>query len=504
MALVALLSAIGVCQAQQGTDTLKLARQLRDKAKYKKEAKLLQTYINGHTADYNARWLNGQAEYWLGHLRKSQRLYAVADKMKPNDDYLQLDYAKVLADAGKWKKALAILEAIKKRGKNYTDGEFVKAKIDYWKGDYKLAEAEVNDVLWRDGLNKAAVDLRNEILRAKSPWLQPGLSYWHDSQPLQYITPSMQAGVWLNRYAQLLVSFYSPVFIRSPNTASAQLLQAGDAAYFSGIGLLAKADIGIAKFPAHNTVDWTGNIYLQETLLRHLVIEAQAEHKPYLSTLISLDTVVHVNHYAAGVGWNNMNSVNGKVGFDMNAFTDNNYVYSIYGWVFAPPMHFSIVKISIGYGYSYSDSKQSRYTATEPLTQIIADYATAYPATPAIAGVYNPYFTPHEQNIHSILLNIVIKPVKALTIYLNGGIGFYAYTQNPYLYLDKNSSGEVYIARGFSRETYLPASAGATISWQLTKKVSIGAQYAYNRTFFYTSNYAGINLKLSFWNDKKA
>jgi Tfp pilus assembly protein PilF len=493
--LFIVLIGTGCVSARAKQDTLQIVSHLRDQGKYKKAAALLQVYHAHYPKDINALWLYAQMEFWMKHFRMSQRLYEQAILLQPDKDYLLLDYAHSLLGMGEWKKADKVIKDLENRGRSYSDQLLSRATISYYKGDYDRARSEAAIAIDSNTQSKAAKQLYNDIMLARSPWVKVGASYSADNQPLKIATPSADAGIYLHPYSSLQVSVTSPVFIRSPRTSDAQTFTVGNTSSFKQIGLLLKGDIGIDKFPVRNTVSWTGDIYLQETFVKYLVFDALAEYKPYLYTYSSIDSALSAGHFVSTLGWSDQSFINGKLGFDLSYFRNANYVYTLYGYVFAPPIKFSIFQLRLGYGYSYSDSKTNDYTSTRPLDTIIKNFAT----TPAVSGTYAPYFTPSGQQVHSALISLRLNPTKNIDIGGSGNIGFYAYNQNPYLYLNKNASSEIYIATGYARENYHPIDAGAYVQWQFVKKYSIKADYRYRSTYFYTSHSVSLSLKISIW-----
>ncbi len=490
-----ILIGVGYVSAQARPDTLQIAKQLRDKGKYKKATSILKAYCAHYPKDINALWLYAQTEFWMRHFHLSQKLYEQAVRLQPDKDYLTLDYAHALLDMGDWKKADKVLKNLEKRGKTYSDQLQMRARISYYNGDYDRAKKEVKIAIDSNTQSKTARQLYDDIMTARSPWIKIGAAFSTDNQPIKTVTPSIEAGVYLHPNSSLQIGVSSPVFIRGNNITDAQMATIGNTSSFKKIGLLVRADIGIDKFPYKNKVNWTGDLYLQKTFVKYLVIDALAEYKPYLYTYSSIDTALTTGHFVSTIGWTDQNFINGKLRFDLNCFAGSNYVYTLYGYVFAPPIRFSFVRLSFGYGYSFSDSKKNDYSSSRPLDTIIKNFATA----PTITGIYDPYFTPSGQQIHSALILLKLNPIRSLEIGLSGSIGFYAYTQNPYLYLNKNSSSELYIASGYSRENFIPIDAGAYVQWQFAKKYSIKADYKYRSTYFYTSNTASLSFKMSIW-----
>jgi hypothetical protein len=477
------------------TDTLQLAKKLRDKGYYKKACALLQRYHANHPKDIDALWLYAQTEFWYKHPRLSQELYEQALVLQPDKDYLRLDYAHALLDMGDWKKADKVISPLERQGKTYSDLLLIRATISSYQGDYKHASLQAKTAIDSNTQSKAAKQLYQDIMNAKSPWVKVSGSFAIDNQPMKTITPSVEAGLNLHQYSSVQVGVYSPVFIRGGIATSAQMGTVGEVSSFNSIGLLVKADIGADKFPYQNKISWIGDVYLQKTFVKYLTIDVLAEYKPYLYTYTSIDTALSDAHIVSTVGWSDQNFINGKLGFDMNVLPGSERIYSLYGYVYSPPIRFSFVRLSFGYGYSYSTSKVNDYTSTRPLDTIIKNFAQ----TPAITGIYNPYFTPNGQNIHSVLAYLRLNPTKNIEVGATGSVGFYAYTQNPYLYLDKNSESAIYIARGYSRENFIPVDAGVYIEWKFAKKYSIKADYKYRETYFYTSHTTDLSFKMSIW-----
>ena len=86
---------------------------------------------------------------------------------------------------------------------------------------------------------------------------------------------------------------------------------------------------------------------------------------------------------------------------------------------------------------------------------------------------------------------------------MNANIGVYAYTQNPYLYLNKDKDGMLVIDKGYSYKSYNPIELSAFAGIQLNKRLNLRADYTYRSTFFYTYWYAGLTLKITFLDEKK-
>ncbi|MCX6250897.1 MAG: hypothetical protein NTX61_09100 [Bacteroidetes bacterium] len=257
---------------------------------------------------------------------------------------------------------------------------------------------------------------------------------------------------------------------------------------------------GIVKFPKKRSVTWTGDLYLRKILLRNLELGIRAERSPYLSTKSSLDSNIIENHIALSIGWTDMNSWNGNFTAEIKNYPfDHNNVMSMNGWGFAPPLRFSVFKLWFGLAYNYSTSQQNHFVAEKSLTDILSDYNS----TTLIKGIYNPYFTPKEQHVVSVVLALAIHPAKILDFNVNMNLGVYSIAMIPYLYLDKNSSGDIYIVRDFSHETYIPVKVTASLGLKLASNIRLQADYDFTSTYYYIRHYTGLGLKITLPNGSK-
>ena len=311
--------------------------------------------------------------------------------------------------------------------------------------------------------------------------------------------PTVDADIYLHAAATLKVSLQAPLFVSNGSLKNALWLQIGDQSAFRKAGFQLSFDAGVVKQPYLNKISWTGNLELKQLLFKHLVLQAQAERKPYYYTLTSLDTVIMVNRFLAYAEWNDLNSWNCRLAFEFNQFPDKNYTIGGNGWVFTPPLKVSVFEFRIGYAYSYSTSKSNRFVPENTLAEIVANYTN----TSTITGVYSPYFTPDNMSVHSALASIVVHPVKIFDLGFNANVGFYATALTPYFYLDKNASEVTYIAEGYATQKFYPLEFSAYGLVRISKKISLKADYTYRKTYFYTNNTVGLGLKVNFWNEQK-
>lgn len=479
-------------------DTLNKVKQFKNNGKNHQACKLLKLYYKAHANNFNTTWLYAQVAYLNKHFKKSKKLYRQAEATHPDNYYLKLDYATMLANIADYNEALPLLNAYSRYDSANTKLELALAKVYLAQGNFDMAEKNIMAVLAQDKQNEDALMLLDELHIAKSSWIKIKGNYTKDSQPLQTITPAVEAGVYLHPEATLKLNLQTPLFISNGTLKNAQWLQAGDVSTFRKAGFQIAFDAGAVKQPYENKISWTGNLELKQILLKHLVLQAQAERKPYYYTISSLDTLIMVTKATAYAEWNDLNNWNGRIAFEYNGFADKNYILGGSGWVFTPPLKACVFEFRIGGAYSFSTSKDNKFVPEKTLSQIIANYS----ASETITGVYSPYFTPDNMSIVSALGSIVAHPVKTFDIGFNANVGFYSTVLNPYFYLNKYQNGDVYIDEGYGKEKFYPMEFSAYGLVRITKKISLKVDYTYRKTYFYTSNSAGIGLTINFWNEQ--
>lgn len=482
-----------------GSDTISVAKKLKSKGHLKAAMCLLTAYHANHANDLNSSWVYAQTAYWAGRLKKSKNIYNQLIQQHPDNYYLKLDYGKMLTEIAEYKRAKPVLTTYQSYDPTNLDLKLSLAKIKTGEGDFKPAEKEVKEILDYDRSNAGAQALLDEIHLAELSWVKIKALYSTDTQPLESINPSVEAGIFVHPEATIRFNLQAPVFIRDGSVFNAQWLQVGDESRFRKAGFMLVFDVGILKQTYQNKISWTANLELTQTVLKHLVFHLQAERKPYYYTRSSLDTSLLIEQYAANVGWDNLNSVNGKASFDYNQFPDKNHTLSASAWVFSPPLKISVFEFRVGYAYSFNTSAESRFTSEKTLAQILTNYDASAPIT----GVYAPYFTPDNMQIHAALASMVIHPAKIFDLGVNASIGFYATTLNPYLFLNLDNNNTIFIDRGFAPVKFTPIEVSAYGVVRITKLVSLKAEYGYHKTYFYTSNTAALGLKISFLNGKK-
>ncbi|MCF6342177.1 MAG: tetratricopeptide repeat protein, partial [Bacteroidales bacterium] len=451
--LVVLLSSMSNIVAQE-TDTLRWAEALNSVHKYNKSVKLLQPYYNNHSSDLYAGWLYAGALHKARKFNKSQEIYSRMLRMFPENDDLKLDFANKLAEAGAFDEAANQLSEMS----DSLPEEYVfavqktRAKIFFWQGEYDKALAGIEQALTMYSNDPETINLKKDIDFARSNWLIVDAKYSEDDQPLKIITPSVETIFYHNTKLSGGVNLSSPVFSRTNGLYSSQWLNGFVQLQFLRPKISIRLNAGAIKFPSFD-YDWTAALHIDKTLLKHMKLGLVAERKPYLATEAAIDKKVMQTAFSAYLQWSNPNGWMGTASYDLNSFPDfDNKYFTVSAWLVTPELKASVFRFRIGYGFNYSDSDKDTFVAKESLADILDNWDS----TTVVDGVYDPFFSPNEQAVHSAILMISILPTKDLNISLNTNYGFLATAKTPYLFLSKKNSGKVYIDRKFYEDRYHP------------------------------------------------
>lgn len=478
-------------------DTLRIAKEYIQQRKYNKAEKMLRAFEQNHPNDLNVLWLYGQTAYWNGHMKTFNKVYNKAIMRFPSNYYLKLDYAIKLGEIGNINKAASLLAEYFKYDKTGADVKLLSAKLAYWHNDYQSALHHLDAESVKEQKPQEAQQLREEILTAQSFWIKAGADYLADDQPLQQLIPHLEAGKSFNEFFSPSISIQNPFFKTNTTSVQGIKLDMGNKFNLNKIRLRIAVNAGFVRLP-NKTNEVCGGVELVKTSFNYLQLTAIAARQPYLSTISSVYNTVIPFHYELNVALNNQNFWNGKMVSSFDQFNnDKNYVYNVGFWFFSPPLKLNPLQLRIGYSYGYASSKENRYTSKEPLAAIVATYSSGK----AIEGVYQPYFTPFNQQTHSALLNLSFKPTKKLEVGANASIAFAGNLDNPYLFLDKNSTNELFINKGYSNINFYPNKIETFLLCKFTKKMSVKANYTFFKNAFYTSQLIGASVILNFWNE---
>ena len=486
-------------QTGPGTDTLETARQMVQNQRIRHAFRLMRTYQAAHPEEFNTAWLYGNIA-WLNHrVALSKQQYETALRLRPDNYCALLDYARVLAGSGEEDQATAILDRYLAWDPGNGKVLLLKAKLAFWNLDFKQADSLLRKIA-SDEFSATAGALQEEILQARSPWVGIGTEGFADNQPLAGVNPLLEAGMFLGRAASPWVKLIAPILF--PGTASnyGLWLRIGNRSVFPKAGVTLDFSSGVIVRSGPAGTSWTASADVTKTFLHHLPVALTLSRNPYFSTNAGADTAVFEERIGITAGWNDNQSVFGEAACFLYYYpVDGNPVLSAGGWAFAPPLKIRWAEVRIGYGFNYANSHVDHFIPKYTLEEILDTYSDGA----KIEGVYDPYFTPHDQQAHSLLLSVVLKPRSWAYLDFSGNLGVLANANIPYLYLDSDTAGNLLIRKGFSREGYFPVQASARFSFQLSGTVHLDLRYQFMTTYYFSRHTAGLGLKIYLFRGKR-
>ena len=480
----------------QENDTLTIVKELNSKEQYSKSIILLQSYYSMHKNDQYAGWIYAQTLHYFGDYAESQRIYKITIQQFPGNNDIKLDLINKLVESGDL--SAAIIQINQFLPDFPTDCKFVAyktlAQIFYWKGDYDQSITEIDRALAIYSNDQPAIDLKKEIVTARSNWISIDLSHFSDDQPLTKINPSISSGFYVNSRLSLGVDVDHTINSISDSSYSTSWLKGSAKFYFIKRKAGLKVEIGTINFPSKEK-SFTGMVELNKKLTKYLNVVLVASYQPYLATTYSIKEKLMQTQYGAAIEWNNPKGFIGRASIDNKLFSalDNSY-YTASGWVVLPPLKLKKFDFHVGYGINYSDSKSSNFESKENLNDILTLWNTNY----QIEGNYNPIFTPNKQLIHSLVGKVKYSPNKKLTLTFDISYGFSAKSNVPYLYLDIDSVGTIIIARNFAEQRHKPMNSNVTINYIISDSFSLKGYYEYKKTYYYVSKNLGITARIVF------
>jgi hypothetical protein len=497
-----ILILILICQflsAQPGVvkDTVETARQLSYEGNYKDAVQLLSTYETDNPNEINAVRLHAQILYWMEDYNAAFQLCESYLKDNPEEHYLVLDYIRMLFEQERYEKAKLLLSEYLKIDSSNVEANNMLGTIYYWQGNPETSLSYFHNVLIVFPANEWALGFVNQIRQATTTYLNIKSCYSDDTQPLKTIDTKLQAGWYSSNLLMPEVIIQEKFFNRDGSNNSSFQFSIGNKFSFSKILTDVFVSGGIYTTPGSKKANWIGKFGVTKKLLKYISSTASVSRNQYLYTLSSLQQTIIYENYSVALIYDEPGSWNGNAGFTHQNFADNNYIQSAYAWLLLPAIEFSIFKFKFGYAYNFSNSKENRFKPVKSLNELTAEFNT----TSNIVGEYNPYFTPRNQNIHSVLGTISFNPVEMFSLTVNLNAGVFSRADTPYLYLDKITNEEIVIRTGYVSKKYIPLEIVGQININFSQNVFLELKYAYSRTIFYNSNSAQLGINYKFLNE---
>lgn len=478
--------------AQNSHDfVLNEARSYFEKKDYSKAEILLESILRKNPENMYATWLMAQVAMADKNRDYSEKLFQRALRLDPGNKELQLDYARTMLISKH-------LNAAEKEYLKVTDSSFSKdeqleanmmlAYIYYWKLSYKKAEMYADRVLQLDNENVQAKDFKMLLEQTTAPYVNLNVDYASDDQPLNVYTEKVEFGLSKGSYLNPNLRLSNRNFNTHKQVITAELSNTSH--FRTGTSLTLSA--GVYRNLSAGT-NFIGEAVIKQKLYEGLYLTGGINRLPYLNTRVSTDMCFLENNAYGILGYDNSKLFQINVLYQYKFLKGDNNIKTVGGWIVSRPLNFSLFEFKAGYGYSYSDSKEMMYRPDGNLAEMESD-----PLTGKIAGTYDPYFTPKNQSIHSVIGSLKLKFTPNLWVMGSGSYGFYATNRSPLLFREQLPNGQYNSILAYYTQKNHPFDVKAIVNYDISSQFTLGAYYQRQETEFYAQNKVGINLLYKF------
>jgi hypothetical protein len=451
--------------------------------------KVMNRYAIENPSDFNAAWKTAQIAYWSGNIQASKAYYERLMKMDESNYAVKYDYAKMLFEIGDYKQAEPLFTQYRTFEPNSLEVWTLSINNQYYNNDLKKTIALLNQLPASFKSDPELAALRTEIIALNAINIGVGLSYVDDNQPMKTFIPKLRVSKMHNSYLNWYVEGAFNSFSNDTLDATAQTVKLGNKFKFPKLKLDADLFVGTTILPSIPKSAFIGGIFLSKRIVNGVALNAELSRNPYYYSLPSTENFVIQENAGVALSITDIRKFSGNLQYQKQMFNDDNFINASSFWVLSPGFGNQMINVKVGYAYEAMDADKDNFTAVQSLAEIVENFTP----DPFIEGYYQNYFTPQNQKIHSALLAVAFKPSSKFNINLSGTYGFSAKWENPYLFLNE-AAGILIIDKGFSSETFKPATYKADVNYVVNQNLNIGLHYDYFKTAFYTANTFMLNL----------
>lgn len=457
------------------------AAQLRDSSRFAEAIEVLRKHRELQPDDGDAIRMLAQILYWNKDIPGARVLYDSGLVLHPADTALRLQYGRFLMETGSHAAAKEILIPLVGPPSPHPQATELLGTMAYWEGDLAAARRYFQQALTTD---TSLVDARrqlDEIRSLSATWIRTAAFGLNDDQPVRSIGGEVETGYYLNPLWTVIARGRAALLggdgSTNPSSGSTDLTIFSGTLGLSGSVPSSRIDVsvqgGVFNRSVPSKLDWTGKAELGVKAGSFARVGARAERTAYLYTEASLRTHVMMNSVGAALdidrhGWL------GRAGYDFHKFPDDNSGSAAYAWAMAPLVRNVGVTLQAGYGASYHDTQELRFirNSVDP------------------TGHYEPYYTPQNTFIHSVIGAFTGSGANGLVTRMGGSFGFHAREDAPAFGMAPSGS---FFLDTFNR-SFHPWTARASVEKALASRSVIIARIEHAKTAFYHVTNAAIEL----------
>ncbi|MEO8575146.1 MAG: tetratricopeptide repeat protein [Gemmatimonadales bacterium] len=454
---------------------------LRDSGRFSEAIDVLRRHRALNPEDGDAIRMLAQTLYWNKDVRGARALYDSGLVLHPADTALRLQYAQTLMETGGLARAREVLDPLVSGSPPDPRATALVGTLAYWEGDLTSARRNFEKALAADPSLKDARRQLDEIRWLSATWIRTAALGSSDDQPVKSIGGEVETGYYMNPLwsvcGKVRTLFLTESTTTNPNVSSTDLTTLAGSVGISGFipssGVDISARAGLFNRNVPSKLDWTGNADLGAKAGSFVRAGVRAERAPYLYTEASLRTHVMTTTVGALLdvdrkGWL------GKAAYDRQRFADDNSVSTAYAWAMAPVVRSAVTTLQAGYSISYQNADELRFVRNSV----------------GLTGHYEPYYTPSNTFVQSVIGAFTGRGESGFTARLGGSFGFKAKEDAPAFAVAPNGSFILVT----SNRSFHPWNARASVEKSLTNQTLLRAHVDYAKTAFYHVTNAVVEL----------
>ncbi len=483
------IAGFGLAQAQQNaTEAVHLANEALQHKNYSEAISLLEPYDDSA----EALQLLAQTYYWDGQIDKAHTTFQKGMERFPKTSSFWLQYGVMLYEQGEERGAISTIAEFLTADSSHTEANLMMGYLAFQQERYGAAQQYFRTILLQQPAHEQARAMLQAIYDRQAWHLQVGATHHSDNQPLRRLSP----------YAELR-KYYSPWWFPriqakawnlDTDTLQTQAgwIRLGNQFTFSKAGLVVRLSAGLFLDQVDGSSHWVGSGSMEKRLSSKLSVVGKWQHRPIFFTAASAVKLITTDEYTLGIHLEQGDGLMGRAVFAYTDYFDDNRGWTAYAWLLSPALKWKISKWRIGYVFAFSDTAEGRFTPRSSLDEILQNYQEGM----QINGVYDPYFTPLDQQVHAVLGQATLQLHQSVALKLSGTVSFYAAADIPVFYLDDTSSG-VDIVQSSFRQKSTNLELKAELNTAISKRFSLNTYYQYTDNFFYRAH--TFNVQLNWW-----
>jgi hypothetical protein len=491
-------STTSISQTTKFAPSFEKTDQLMNDGKLQEAYKLMKSYQVSYPNDFMSTWKAAQLAYWTWDIENAKILYRATLKLNETNVLVKDDFAKMLFAVGAYKEASVLLSQLRTINSNSTEIWAYSVKSFYYNNELNKAMDLFQQMPESIKNNPELLALKSEIAIYKALNILLSTSYIDDTQPLQTFTPKIRVSKMHSSYLNWYIEGNFNSFSNDTLSRNSQTLKMGNKFTFNKLELTVDVFTGATILPSIEESAVIGGLFLSKKIAKGVALKAELSRNPYYFSLPSTYNFVLQDNIGITLSISDLSKFSGNIQYQKQLFNDDNTILAASLWFLSPELGTKTINAKIGYAFEGMDSEIDNFASLKSIPQIIEDFGT----TTFIDGIYNSYFTPQNQKIHSALLAVQLKLNTKIEINLVGSYGFSAKWDNPYLFLNEDQSSQLFIGKGFSTVTFQPATYKADFKYVINEKINLVLNYNYFRTAFFTANTYMLNLNYKIFSEK--